>query len=109
MEGRELDILDASTKSEGWDFLRGSRGRGPEGPRSKVVSLPPIDQHLLSVNRRGAPRGPAGLKAAKKTLEQLDSVLREPSEGREAPRGGGNPPPGGLYRARGSRQIYSES
>lgn len=89
----ELDVLDSSTRSEGWEQLK-SRNRLSAShqtlPDSHVVPLPPINcprqldnggkGHLGGRNSRGS-RGGAGmgsenvLSVAKKTLEQLETVL----------------------------------
>lgn len=106
--------LDASTRSEGWEALRGSRGRPqpfPQPSDGHVVPLPPINRprYLEAGGRgrapgrgRGAGSEEAGdvLSVAKKTLEQLETVLA-PREGQGAPRP--------LPRTRTSHQIHLET
>lgn len=107
------DLLDSSTRSEGWDHIRGARGRGPSCTPSEghVVPLPPINQPRFSefgVRGREGIRGRGGLgggeenvlNVAKKTLEQLESVLA-PSEGAALPRH--------IPRTRTSQQIHLET
>lgn len=108
-----MDLLDSSTRSEGWDHIRGARGRGPSCTPSEghVVPLPPINQPRFSelgVRGRDGIRGRGGLaggednvlNVAKKTLEQLESVLA-PSEGAALPRH--------IPRTRTSQQIHLET
>ncbi|XP_047468834.1 mediator of DNA damage checkpoint protein 1-like [Penaeus chinensis] len=108
-----MDLLDSSTRSEGWDHIRGARGRGPSCTPSEghVVPLPPINQPRFSefgVRGREGIRGRSGLgggedtvlNVAKKTLEQLESVLA-PSEGAALPRH--------IPRTRTSQQIHLET
>ncbi|KAK3880478.1 hypothetical protein Pcinc_015025 [Petrolisthes cinctipes] len=97
----ELDVLDSSTRSEGWEQLK-SRNRTTTSQHladSHVVPLPPINcprqldsgvrASLRGRNSRGS-QGGAGmgsdnvLSVAKKTLEQLETVL--------APRSNANRP-----------------
>ncbi|XP_071533382.1 uncharacterized protein [Panulirus ornatus] len=109
------DLLDASTRSEGWDHLRGARGRGPTFTTSSeghVVPLPPINRPRYSEagskgrsNVRGRGGGPGGpeenvLSVAKKTLEQLETVLA-PKETAALPRT--------IPRTRTSHQIHLET
>ncbi|XP_066989764.1 uncharacterized protein [Macrobrachium rosenbergii] len=108
------DVLDSSTRSEGWDHLRGSRGRGPaftSASEGHVVSLPPINQsqysesgwrgHNGSHGRGGlTPHGENVLSVAKKTLEQLESVLA-PTEGHSFSRS--------IPRTRAPQQIHLET
>lgn len=106
--------LDASTRSEGWEALRGQRSRpSPFSQPSDghVVPLPPINRpRFLEGGGRsragGRGRGAGGeeagdvLSVAKKTLEQLETVLA-PHEGLAAPRA--------LARTRASQQIHLET
>lgn len=105
--------LDASTRSEGWEALRGPRGRPPfpQPSDGHVVPLPPINRprYIEGGGRgraggrgRGAGGEEAGdvLSVAKKTLEQLETVLA-PHEGLAAPRP--------LPRTRTSHQIHLET
>ncbi|XP_050735555.1 ankyrin repeat domain-containing protein 34A-like isoform X2 [Eriocheir sinensis] len=106
--------LDASTRSEGWEALRGARSRQQPFPHPSdghVVPLPPINgpRYLESGARgraggrtRGASGEEAGdvLSVAKKTLEQLENVLA-PHEGFAATRP--------LPRTRTSHQIHLET
>ncbi|XP_068209544.1 uncharacterized protein [Palaemon carinicauda] len=108
------DMLESSTRSEGWDHLRGSRGRGPAFPSvsdGHVVSLPPINQSQYSesgwrghngMHGRGGmnPNGENVLSVAKKTLEQLESVLA-PTEAHSLSRS--------IPRTRGPQQIHMET
>lgn len=107
--------LDASTRSEGWEALKGPRGRPSplaQPTDGHVVPLPPINRpRYMEASGRGRAggrgRGTGGdeggdtvLSVAKKTLEQLETVLA-PHEGPAAPR-----PP---HRTRTSHQIHLET
>lgn len=106
--------LDASTRSEGWEALRAPRARSqpfPQPSDGHVVPLPPINgpRYLEGGSRGrtgGRTRGTGGeeagdvLSVAKKTLEQLETVLA-PHEGLTAHRP--------LPRTRTSHQIHLET
>ncbi|XP_063868581.1 ankyrin repeat domain-containing protein 34A-like [Scylla paramamosain] len=107
--------LDASTRSEGWEALKGPRGRPSplaQATDGHVVPLPPINRprYMEACGRGrtsgrgrslgGDDGGDTVLSVAKKTLEQLETVLA-PHEGPAAPR-----PP---HRTRPSHQIHLET
>ena len=104
--------LDASTRSEGWEALKGTRGRPSQAIDGHVVPLPPINRprYMEASGRGRAGRrgrclggdegGDTVLSVAKKTLEQLETVLA-PREGPAATR-----PP---HRTRTSHQIHLET
>ncbi|XP_053647624.2 uncharacterized protein [Cherax quadricarinatus] len=107
------DLLDSSTRSEGWDHLRGAKGRGPSFSTSEghVVPLPPINRpryNDMGLRGRGNTRGRSGvagceenvLSVAKKTLEQLETVLA-PKETPAFPRS--------IPRTRATHQIHLET
>ncbi|XP_042210172.1 uncharacterized protein LOC121858008 isoform X1 [Homarus americanus] len=111
-EESSTDLLDSSTRSEGWDHLRGTRGRGPTftSTEGHVVPLPPINRprYIDASRGRGCVRGRSGitgceenvLNVAKKTLEQLETVLA-PKETAALPRT--------IPRNRTSHQIHLET
>ncbi|XP_045584556.1 uncharacterized protein [Procambarus clarkii] len=107
------DFLESSVRSEGWDLVRGAKGRGPSFSSSEghVVPLPPINRPRYSdvtSRGRGNVRGRghvAGceenvLSVAKKTLEQLETVLA-PKETAALPRT--------IPRTRTHHQIHLET
>ncbi|XP_064083267.1 uncharacterized protein LOC135199291 [Macrobrachium nipponense] len=108
------DVLDSSTRSEGWDHLRGSRGRGPgftSGSEGHVGFHAPYQPsqygesgwrgHNGSHGRGGlTSHGENVLSVAKKTLEQLESVLA-PTEGHSFSRA--------IPRTRAPQQIHLET
>ncbi|KAL7639349.1 UNVERIFIED_CONTAM: hypothetical protein RMT77_009850 [Armadillidium vulgare] len=78
------DILNSSTKSEGWDVLWGHRGRSSVfHSEGHVVPLPPIGQtvggNVNEITSQNNNDKESVLSVAKKTLERLENVL-SPSE-----------------------------